>query len=121
MFSMVKNIKRSAYFESAYLAMQEIVQGIFRLSEAEHYLEEDGYFQVPSYFKERVGKLREVITCVHPPRTRAELEEFLRCFDSGDFSPVIRKKERELEIYYIGASIFEREKTRAKKENSQAV
>ncbi len=117
---MVKNIKRSAYSESAYLAMQEIVQGIFRLAEAEYYLEEDGYFELPSYFKERVGKLKEVITFVHPPRTRAELEEFLSCFDSGDFSPVMRKRERVLEIYYIGANIFEREKARDKKENSQA-
>jgi hypothetical protein len=117
---MVKRIKRSAYSESAYLAMEEIVQGILRLAEAEHYLEENGYFELPSYFKERVGKLKEVITYMHPPKTRAELEEFLKCFDSGDFSPVMRKRERVLEIYYIGANLFERAKAGDKEENSKA-
>jgi|SRR5579884_334484 len=117
---MVKSIKKSAYSEAAYLSMQEIVHGILRLAEAEHYIEEDGYLEIPSYFKERVSKLREVIMYVHPPKTRAELEEFLKCFDSKDFSPSIRRRERVFEIYYIGADIFEKQKARAKKENSKA-
>ena len=117
---MAKDIKRSAYLEEAYLAMEEIVKGIFRLAEAEHYLEEDGYHEIPSYFEQRVGKLREVVMYVYPPKTREELEEFLKCFDSEDFSPSIRRRERVLEIYYIGANLLERKKARAKKENSKA-
>src|ERR1700757_3645571 len=115
---MVERIKRSAHSESVYLAMVEIVQGILRLAEEEHYLEEDGYVEIPSYFKDKIGKLREVIMYVHPPKTRAELEEFLKCFDSENFSPSIKRRERAFEIYYIGADLYERAQARDKEENS---
>ena len=118
---MVKDIKRIVYLESAYPALSKIVQGIIELAEAESYLGEDGYFELPFYFRERVSKLREVITRVHPPEKGSELEEFLRCFDSGDFSPLMRKRKRELEVWYLEAKAYEREKTRAKEKNSEAV
>jgi hypothetical protein len=109
---MVKDIKRITYFEFAYPALRKIIEGILELAEAESYLGEDGYFELPMYFRERITKLRDVITRVREPEKASEIEVFLNCFDSGDFSPILKRRERELDVWYIGARAYEREKAK---------
>jgi len=109
---MVKDIKRITYFEFAYPALRKIIEGILELAEAESYLGEDGYFLLPPYFRERITKLRDVITRVWIPEKASEIEVFLSCFDSGDFSPILKRRERELDVWYIGARAYEREKAK---------
>jgi hypothetical protein len=109
---MVRDIKRITYLEFAYPALRKIIEGIILLAEAESYLGEDGYFELPGYFRERITNLRDVITRIRVPERASEMELFLRCFDSGDFSPILKRRERELDVWYIGARAYEREKAK---------
>ncbi len=119
---MNKSMKKTVYYTEAYPAILDIAHGIMKLAEVERFVlrsveSKNGnarlpgyFFKLPPYLSERITALRSVLTRIRQPRTKQELELFLDCFTKCDYSPLLTKKERQLEIWYIGVEAYEREK-----------
>ena len=108
-------VQERTYYEIAYPATRKLIEAILHIAEAEAYIQGNGDFEFPEYFKERLKGLREVIEHIKTPEGLIEMEEFLRCFDQKDFSTFIQSEEpRKLSSWFIGAIHYAKEKRRAK-------